>query len=127
MEKKYIIAIVLGLLISTNTAFAYSVTPSARVYTPPVRVYTPPPARVYTPPTRTYTPPAPRVSNSVVQPTQTRPIQAAPITANAAPTQSFHPYQYYNPFSSNWILWYLIFFNHPSVPNTEKHATSTSH
>lgn len=121
--RKIILFIVGCLVLLPSVVFAYTVTPSARSYSVPIRTYSAPirsysAPKVYSSPSRTYS--APKTYSA---PTRTfnQPAASQPIKVN---NYSSSPRSYsYNPFTSNFILWYLIFGNHSN--NINSYATST--
>lgn len=142
MKKLIIPLLVLGLFIGISaeaytssagrsySAPSRSYSAPSRSYSAPVRTYTPPAAltRTYTPsattytaPVRTYTPPA-TPKPSVEAP---RPV-TAPVAVQSAPKVVYHTS--YNPLSSNFFLWYWLFFHNDSAPRviTNNVATSTA-
>lgn len=109
--KRIILVAVCALMLSTNLAFAYTVTRSPSVFRVPTRTYVP----SYTP-TRVYTPPAPRPSyfQGSYTPVGSR------ISPIYTPTHST-----WNPFN-NFFLWYWIFGSNHNQPIIKISSTSNA-
>lgn len=146
-----LVAIAIALMLPVSV-FAYSVSGGGRGYSIPTRTYTPSyhpsysPPRVYTPapapvptrvvtPPKTYTGPDGRTYKPVQPPPPKEPLVGMESHTYSAPAPVIvNHYQYYNPVSSDWFLWYWLFARPQNtitkettiVIATSTYATSTT-
>lgn len=107
--------IILAMAMIPSIMFAYSVSGGSRSYSAPSRSYSAPsysaPARTYTAPTRSYTvtPSAKTYTAPVRSVTPTVSTKTTEPSATANTSISTSGGYGYNPFSSNFLLWYWLF------------------
>lgn len=132
--KKILSFVLLSVLIPVFT-FAYSVSGGTRSYSAPMRSYSAP-MRSYSAPVRAYSAPvsSPTKSYTVTpsQKTYTAPVRTSVQKESVNNISNVSPSSYsggygYNPFSSNFLLWYWIFGgNNRQVQNINNHSTTTN-